>query len=258
MNDDLLPLLATPGAHALTQGMGSPGGGVSYGQGVLMAWNDGTFENTVSYRGGVLRNVPLLAGADALTYRPGDTLAILSWAPNKGATVYWILGRLITPGPDRGTETIDWMTGELGKRLSVAVMSERLAHAQIEETESADWADDWHPLATPGPTISGVEVYTDKMEINFSCWMQYTAGQGGSMSVKIYDAEGDVVVQAGSAKLWTISGGAGDPTQWWEGSRTVLVEGLDPGVYRVESVYRASFDGHECYFTDRYLSVRGY
>lgn len=112
--------------HALNSGMGNPGGNARYGQGQILEWNESTFENVVRFRGADLVNLSVLSGPDALTYRPGDIVAIMSWAPQGGASVFWIMGKVITPGAGRAAEAIEWMTGSLGRAIATAVLADRI------------------------------------------------------------------------------------------------------------------------------------
>lgn len=157
--DDILQLITQANTQPLTNNMGNPSSPSNYGQGQILTWNPATFENQISYRNGVLTNVPVLSGPDALTYQEGDIVAILSNAPNNGATVYWIGGRIIVPGPGRGAEAIAFLAGELGKAVSAAVFAERIFTAtDITLVDTNGVANTWVDGSTfgtpdPGPFL---------------------------------------------------------------------------------------------------------
>jgi hypothetical protein len=93
-------------SHDLTSLLVSaPSAAVRYGQGTILNWDPGTFENVVDWRGERLVNLPVVGGVDAFGFLPGDTVALLGWDARgrRGVTQWWILGRLIVPG---GTEAV--------------------------------------------------------------------------------------------------------------------------------------------------------
>ncbi|MFW6091368.1 MAG: hypothetical protein ACODAF_05785 [Actinomycetota bacterium] len=146
--DDLSLLLQPP-----------PSQPVRYGQGKLLAWDAETFENEISFRGITLTDVPVLSGAEALTYQVGDTVGLLGWAPESGSLgSWWILGRLVIPGSGRGEAAVDWLTTSLGEAVARSVISETV-HSDVvsaEETlsESADGDTGYTDLDTTGPEIT--------------------------------------------------------------------------------------------------------
>ncbi|MEU3452189.1 hypothetical protein ABZ671_00900 [Micromonospora sp. NPDC006766] len=83
--DDLVPLLTAPDS---TPGLG-------YRQGVVLAWNPYTTENTIDVAGAVMTNLSILNTSEALLLAPGDVVGILTAGPS-----WCILGRLTIPGTD--------------------------------------------------------------------------------------------------------------------------------------------------------------
>src|SRR5690606_39811786 len=97
-SDDLSDLIVphwTQGAPATPRLGGPPGKPASYGQGVIVAWDSSTFENTVRFHGTELHNLPAMAGADALTFPPGGTACGQSRAPGGGAQQVRVLLRVL-------------------------------------------------------------------------------------------------------------------------------------------------------------------
>lgn len=77
------------------------GSNLRYGQGRLVAWNPDDFTGTVEWRGTMLEDLPVVSRIEALTYRPGDTVALIGKQGDRGTSSWWIFGPLIIPG---GTE----------------------------------------------------------------------------------------------------------------------------------------------------------
>lgn len=158
-SDDLADLLVphwTQGAPPRPT-LGVPGQPASYGQGVLASWNPTTFENTVYFHGAVLENLPVMAGPDALAFRAGDVVGIMYWSPQGGSGQYWILPRIIVPGSDAAQQAIASMQTDIGRRVSAAVLADRIHSAQASGqtlTSSSSFGDG----SSGGPVISDVEI----------------------------------------------------------------------------------------------------
>lgn len=80
-SDDLAPTLAA-----------KPAAAVGMRQGVVVAWDAGTFASQVRVGETVLENLPVLNSADAALISVGDAVTILTFGPS-----WLILGRIITP-----------------------------------------------------------------------------------------------------------------------------------------------------------------
>ena len=142
--------------HPLNAGMGNPGGNARYGQGQILEWNESTFENVVRFRGADLVNLSVLSGPDALSYRAGDIVAIMSWSPQGGASVFWIMGKVITPGAGRAAEAIEWMTGSLGRAIASAVLADRVVPDDdpASGVRTASGFGNLDSPADPGPQVT--------------------------------------------------------------------------------------------------------
>lgn len=253
---DLAALLTRAATGTVTQpmltGMGEPGGAVRYGQGRILTWNAATFNNTVAFRGGVLQDLPVLSGPDALTYRPDDTVAIMSWSPNGGATVHWIMGRVIVPGPGRGEEAIEWMTSELGRRIAAAVFASRIKFDIVPDIETYTSAVTFGDLPTVGPTVSEAEVTDAGVMIVFMSANIYlpSAGFAGAyMSVEVDGPSPKIPYFDNSLHLGTLDAKGGGMSI--RASSAFIYDNLDTGSYRV----RAKYLGEDCEFGDREVIV---
>lgn len=260
----LLTRAATSNSNQpLLSGLGQPGGAAHFGQGRILSWNPTTFNNSIAFRGGVLQDLPVLSGPDALTYQPDDIVAIMSWSPNGGATVHWIMGRVIVPGPGKGEETIAWMLSELGKRISAAVFAERI-HADIVEPQgsltTADvWVEtlDFGGSPSSGPTVQAEITDTGRALVFVAARIGTQEGESGTMSFRIDD---DVNPPIGSVSAFVASPFVTDVYDNVASAGIGLVEGLTPGLHEFQSIYRCSnlSDAFGVTFSDRMLVVMGF
>lgn len=243
---DLLALLtraSTTQVQPMLTGMGEPGGNVRYGQGRILTWSQSTFNNTIAYRGGVLENLPVLSGPDALTYRPNDTVAIMSWSPNGGASVHWIMGRVIVPGPGRGEEAIEWMTTELGRRIAAAVFADRIHADHIDNqgslTTENTWIDslDFAGSPSPGPSINMEITESGRAIVFVGAHIQVLDGETGWMTCRV-DDEPNPFSGSSTAVVRCPQGivsGLGVASVGIS-----LIEGLDAGIHEFKASYMAT------------------
>jgi len=257
-SDEIATLLTQTNQQPLLSGLGEPGGEARYGQGKILSWDPTSFENQIAYRGGVLSNLPVLSGPDALTYRRDDVVSIMSFSPNRGATVYWIMGRVIIPGPGRGAEAIEWMTGELGRRISASVFADRVYFDEVFTSESgAPIAPTFADLATFGPQVTDVEVTeAGKIIVFLGCGFSMpAAGQAsGAMSFELDGPSVGVPQYARSVQLGT--NGPNAPLLFASYTRHETLDGLQPGQYTVTAKYSSgNTNGPDVVFTNRELMV---
>lgn len=171
-----------------------PSGAVRYGQGTIKSWDPETFENEVHWRGVPLRNLPILSGVDALTYRPGDTVGLLGWGSGSAAGSWWILGRLVIPGLGRAEESIAFMSTSLAEQISTEVLSARIHSASTPNIGELTGEDEFVDLSPAGPTISDVQIDTGVAIVSLSCSIggsipqDTDAGISGLMSVEVSGA----------------------------------------------------------------------
>jgi len=165
-------------AELLAAAQPQPNRGLHFGQGTILAWDPETFESAIDFRGVTLRNPGVLSGPDALTYREGDVVALQGWAPNGGFSSWWIIGRVITPGPGAGAAAIDWMTSELGAQIAAAVFGNRIQFNTVVDNEATN-STSYTNLATVGPTISNVEI-SDTGRALVMLYARMSGQKGGS------------------------------------------------------------------------------
>lgn len=264
---DLASLLTRAATSSTTQpllsGMGEPGGAVRYGQGRILTWNASTFNNTIAFRGGVLTDLPVLSGPDALTYRPNDTVAIMSWSPNGGATVHWIMGRVIVPGPGRGEEAVEWMTTELGRRIAASVIADRVHADHIDLqgslTTENTWVDtlDFAGSPSTGPDVDAEISESGRAIVMVGAHIQVIDGETGWMTVRV-DDEPNPFVGTSSAVVRCPQGIASGL-----GVASIgigLIEGLDAGIHNFKASYMATdvTNPFGIAFSDRIILVIGF
>lgn len=142
MRDHLITdLAATVGkpAKASTTGIG-------FHSATIKTWDADTLTASVEYQGATLPDVPVLAGLSALTFTAGEEVAMLSWHPpdghrRRGFGSYWILGKVVRPGADRGT--LDIKGGNLVLRNGDLVILDAAGNEAMR-------------LSTSGLTLQGV------------------------------------------------------------------------------------------------------
>jgi hypothetical protein len=252
--DDLLPLLtkAATQNQPLLSGMGQPGSLTNFGQGRILAWNPSTFENSVAFRGGVLTNLPVMSGPDALTYKPDDIVSIQSSSPNGGAATHWIAGRIIIPGPGKGEEAIAWMTSELGRRIAASVFASRIKFDIVPDIESGAPGASFGDLPTVGPTVSEVDITEAGVMIVFiSANMQLPAAGfvGAYMSVEVDGPSPKIPYFDNSLALSTADAKGGGMAI--RATSAFIYDNMDTGSYQVRAKYR----GTNCTFGDREVFV---
>ena len=272
--DDILSILTRADTQPLTAGMGTAGGAAGYGQGRIIAWDPGSFANQIAYRGGVLSNVPVLSGPDALTFRAGDTVAVVAFSPNGGATSYFILGRIIVPGEGRGSEAIAWMTSELGRALAAAVFADRIQtknEGMVGYRPVGGYGDLLAipglptPPPTPGPYVEIDITSAGKALVFISCAVKtlMSAGdlqQSGNVGV---DVTGATVSPAdhNDSLLWYYQPTAsGSGTAEVRATCAVEIPNLNQGPHRFALKYNCgnSSDPGEVHFYQRTITVMGF
>lgn len=258
-SDDLADLLVphwTQGAPPRPT-LGVPGQPASYGQGVLAAWNPTTFENTVYFHGAVLENLPVMAGPDALAFRAGDVVGIMYWSPQGGSGQYWILPRIIVPGSDAAQQAIASMQTDIGRRVSSAVLADRIHSAQAGGqtlTSSTSFGDG----SSGGPVISDVEITEAGLALVFvGCLIDVgprAGGQiGGYMSFEVSGA-----TSVAPSVLTAVNiGGSVDGASHRVGGRFMAAEWvpLNPGVHTFTARYASQVGGEDARFSRRTMIV---
>ena len=134
-----------------------------WAQGIVKTWDPDTFENTISYRGATLTNVPVASGLEALTYQPGDVLMLSRWQPTGGGATSIRIGaggRVIIPGTGAAAKAIQFMQTTLAKQLAAQIFAERIHVSDgwgfQAQTDQITWSDGG--LGANNPTLTDIEI----------------------------------------------------------------------------------------------------
>ena len=245
--EDLATILVPPPTQAVT-----------YGQGKILSWDPDTFENAIEWRGITLHNLPVLSGAEALTYQSGDVVGLLGWAPNPGATgSWWILGRLVLPGAGRAEAAIQWMTSTLGAALARSVIAEVIQADSNLVQGTTTTEDAWVDLTfggnpNPGPEVT-VEIGPARRAVVLvmASIQNNDAGQGWmSFEVSGATSRAPSILGAATLRSHNLTNSAE------VGSTGInLVDNLNEGTHTFTAKYRVSNLGSNLGFSNRVLLV---
>lgn len=148
--DDLAALLAPPPDAKIRRGFGK-----------IIAWNPETFANVIEWKGTHLANLDVLAGTDALTWVPGQYVALEGYdaAGSGGLQTWWITGRLIRPGSGNAEQIVEFMRGTLAKQISAEIFAERIGYDYNPDFGTRT-SDTWGDLTGTevGPSVVDFEV----------------------------------------------------------------------------------------------------
>lgn len=257
-SDDLTPLLTRRGG----------GGGVSYASGVIRSWNPTTFANVVEVRGTVFRNLPVLAGTDALTYTTGDVVGLISYDPtgSRGATTWAIVGRWVIPGSGSAERIIQFLqtslarqlvdelvqellTSESGQELAAFVLANRVHHAAIEghiSVTGTSFQEKDDLEVTADITDSGKAVALIGADITVE------SGEIGYMALEVSGATTQAAPAGDGAVLYVVNVGATGISM--SASKVITFDNLNPGENTFSARYAAGATGNADFF-DRTLTV---
>lgn len=196
--DDLADLI-TPhwsGDAGPRVGLSGSGAGMRYTQGTVLQWNPETGENLVLVDTVPMENLPLIGSTDILVVQPGDQVAILEWAPGGGSGAWWITGRIVVPGTDAATRSIEFMRGALASQIAAEVLAARI-HTDVNPGEairtSATYGDP--SSGGVGPMVANVEISKSGTAVvllgglmRSSTGSSFTTEETGYMSVEISGA----------------------------------------------------------------------
>lgn len=213
MADDLVPLLA-PRERGAAQPM-------SYRQGVIRHFDAATLSNVVEVGGATLTDLPLLGLAEAVTLKPGDTVALMSISSGGGSTL-GILGQYVTPG-----------SPEAAAAISVPSINTRSETVDTQEGRSDPL---WGDLATVGPIVPDVRIGPSGRCLVFITASIYLSGGGGVGGGEMaYAISGATTVTPGDEPpALRLYGADGDTIT---ATRLVLQEGLNPGLHTFTAKY---------------------
>lgn len=143
----------------------APPGGVRYGQGTIVTWDQETFENAIDWDGTVLRDLPVIAGLEAFGFRPGDSVGLLGWdaSGKRGTTTWWILGRLIVPGAsEEAIEVPDLLAAKIinvGELNAEAITVDGKDLNDFVGEEIVGKVPDSDPDPPPGGSVKKSKIY---------------------------------------------------------------------------------------------------
>lgn len=247
-SDDLATVLLAPNREF-----------AGYGQGVLLQFDSATFSNAVDYRGTVLTDLPVMSGADALTYQPGDVVLLMKWKPSgRGMGSYWIAGRPVVPASGNAEAAIGFLTTTLGSAVAKSVIANTIFVndvGAVESTTSSTYTD----LSTPGPTVSDVTITSTgnalvlvsanillnninaPSEANFnSGWASFTVS--GATTVAASDAN----AVSRHIQLSTHNGANSHIiNESVQTTKAIFLEGLNEGTHSFQMKYRRNSGGTE-------------
>lgn len=229
-SDDLTPLLAA-----------QPPAGLGYRQGVVVAWNPATAENQVDVGGTLVDNLPILNTSEALLLQPGDVVGILT--AGRSASSWAILGRLTIPGTPQAASAL-------------SMVSSRIRAAQALGTVTTS-STTWQSLG--GPVIPDVRVgQSGKALVMVDASVNYgtaTAAntEGGEVS---FEVTGATIISASASNSATDALNL-NTTSTVNGQlgRSILLEGMTPGLHTFTHMVRAFTPGRSCNFDRRSIVV---
>lgn len=231
------------------------GAGFRYGQGKLITWNSTTFENVVLWNGAKRTNVTILAGPAALSFTPGQNVAMVGWSPSGGASSWGILGHWVTPGSGAAEAQVDFMRTSLAKATSAEVFADRVHNDNVttgvplEGTTSVAFTD----LTTLGPTVSGVDITAaGKALVTLSAALVPGVNDGAVMSFEVTGATARSATVDSALILERGPDFVGATV-----AAVLPVTSLNAGVHQFRAKYRSEF-GERAEFDRRGLTVMAF
>jgi len=260
-SDDLAQLFAAPQREH-----------TGYGQGIIVTWNPETFENTISYRGSTLTNLPVMDRIGALTYKPGDVVLLMRWTPSGGGmSSYWIAGSPVIPGAGRAEQAIASLRTDLARQVALSVFGEAIhvdTNDGLVSIGDQNSGNNWIDLpGSPGPTVSNVEISESGR-----AWVFMTA----QMEVQTHTTDAQIVLAAMSYEISGATSRAPSLLRALElqhtgqtigdndtnavlatMTRAHVATGLNPGVHTFRAKYTAlvAGSGQRVSFSQRELQV---
>lgn len=269
-SDDLGPVLAPPGGEF-----------VGYGQGVLIQFDNETFENVVLYRGAKLTNLSVLDRVGALTYKPGDVVLLMRWSSTgKGLSSIWIAGVPVVPGAGRAEEAIAFLSTSLAANLIDDIVEQLLTSPAGEELAAFVLGQRVHAANTSGavvtssnsfvsltggPTVSNVSVSDAGLALVWvGAVMDSSAVDVGLLgSIMSFAVSGATTLGPTSGR--SVQNGqsvsvVGSSWSHRTSARTMMahVVSLNPGTHTFEARYASQVSGQSTTFADRTLIVMAF
>jgi hypothetical protein len=240
MADDLEQLFAPP--------LASPSQDMRYRQGVILAFNQITLQNTVQVGGSQFTDLPILGVGESTLLAPGAVVGVISVLSERGVATWAIIGRMVIPN------TADAFN-------AISLLSAWVATSSIttqETTNSATYVD----LTTPGPAVTVNVRQTGRVLLLFSSQIQFIDldpldNGGGAVTVALTGANTLTAAAAETTIRATMTFGAnlgGSDTLQGTYTQSVVLEGLNSGLTTFTMKYKAN-SGENTDFGRRTLTV---
>lgn len=256
LEDDLATLFAQPTDATVVTRFGR-----------IISWNAENFDNVIELAPTVrVENMPLVSGADALSFEPGNIVELRGLDGGGGVQSWWIAGRLIRPGTGNAEAAINFMRGNLARQLSAEILSDRFK-AEVDpfaaERVSNSYGDPDGAFGDPGPAVIG-EVSAGIAVVWIAAAANSDSGQdtptpskAGSISVEVSGATSIDASNANRARIslnqvllstdsrYNVDATVGAP---------IVFTGLNPGEHTFTMKYRDDGDtSFQC--TDRRIAA---
>lgn len=222
-------------AAILAQQGGGPALPVGYRAGLIIEFDQATFENVVRVDGQDLENLKVLSVSDAATYAEGAVVGVLA-VGGTGAVTYAIIGRFLDPGSDAVTDAL----AALGSRF----------HSDFIDTAQTRSNTSYGNLTTVGPEVDvtigpggrALVIITTELAVG-------TTGNGALMS---YAVSGATTRSASDNWAVAFSPATTGAVMF---SRASLQTGLTPGVNTFTAKYRSVTTSSSVTFQHREIIV---
>lgn len=123
--------------------------GLGLASATIKSWDPNTLSGELDYQGEVLRDIPVLSGTDALTWRAGDEVILDTWYPpdghrRRGFGSFMIRGRVVRPGAANAERIIQFLQSELAKQIVDEIVQELLVSPAGQELAAFVFAQRIH------------------------------------------------------------------------------------------------------------------
>jgi len=225
MADDLERLFAPP--------LASPSQDMRYRQGVILAFNQITLQNTVQVGGSQFTDLPILGVGESTLLAPGAVVGVISVLSERGVATWAIVGRMVIPN------TTDAFN-------AISLLSSSIVTAAIETQESTSTSS-YVDLTTVGPSVTVTVKQTGRILLILSCQIQWidgdpADGRGGEVTVDMTGANViGTATNEGPIRLTNFNGVNAGTSMSLQGTYTqaVVVSGLNAGATTIKMMYKA-------------------
>lgn len=205
------------------------GRNVSWRKGVIVTWDRDTAENTVLINGALVENVPILNTSEAAILAAGDVVGLISFGSTWG-----ILGRFTIPGSPEAV---------------TALSSLRTASTTVTAQDTITSTTYVDAVTNPGPVVDIAVGPSGRLLVlvsaNLYSAVTIAAGVQGKVDAAMSFALSGANTLAAStlravtlAATATINSSAATLDLQGAVTKTVLIEGLNPGLTTITAKYR--------------------